>query len=216
MKSKYTTTEIIGRRFNRLVVQSYFGIGKYGDHSWNCLCDCGNMKVVASTHLANNRVKSCGCLPAILGRDVALAGNTAVKVTHGQSKTRTYRIWLSMKRRCNQTGITPNGYKSEGIAVCEEWRDSFLVFYGDMGECPSDGHSIDRIDSRGNYEPSNCRWATDLEQAKNKSNNRFIEHNGERHHLAEWSRITGISSPTLRLRLEHGWNVSDALTRPVR
>ena len=122
--------------------------------------------------------------------------------------TSTYNIWAAMKRRCQ----TPNDscyykYGAKGIKVCDRWQ-SFDNFYEDMGSRPSLEHSIDRINNTGNYCPENCRWATKLEQAKNKSNNRFLEItiNGkvERRIIPEWSRISGVQLWTIRARLKKG------------
>ena len=120
-----------------------------------------------------------------------------------------------MKERCyNPNRNSYCWYGAKGICVCDEW-DDFENFYDwSMDNGYSDELTIDRIDSNGNYCPENCRWLTDREQANNRSTNRIIEYNGESHTLEEWSRITGIASSTIRMRLdEYKWDVGKSLTK---
>ncbi len=120
-----------------------------------------------------------------------------------------------MKERCyNPNRNSYCWYGAKGICVCDEW-DDFENFYDwSMNNGYSDELTIDRIDSNGNYCPDNCRWSTDREQANNRSTNRIIEYNGESHTLEEWSRITGIASNTIRMRLdEYKWGVEKVLAK---
>lgn len=122
-----------------------------------------------------------------------------------------------MKERCyNQNRNSYCWYGAKGICVCDEW-DDFENFYDwSMNNGYSDELTIDRIDANGNYCPENCRWSTDREQANNRSTNRIIEYNGESHTLEEWSRITGIASSTIRMRLdEYKWDVEKSLTKSI-
>lgn len=132
--------------------------------SWLCKCECGTERTVLRQSLAEGRSKSCGCfnLEAIARRNHK----------HGHApaggETGTYLKWKSMKRRCFD--VKAKGYRyygGRGITVCERWRDSFANFLADMGECPF-GRTLDRKDPNGNYEPSNCRWATYAEQTRNR------------------------------------------------
>ena len=128
---------------------------------------------------------------------------------HGMTHTRVHSIWTNMLSRCH---TDPQGtYGKRGITVCQEWEHSFLKFYQDMGEPPSPEHSIDRINTRGNYEPGNCRWATRKEQARNTTKNTFLVLNGQSKTIAEWSEITGIKSATICVRLANGMSHEEAL-----
>lgn len=136
-------------------------------------------------------------------------------VTHGMSHTRIYKLWIGMRVRCQYVGA-PNYrfYGARGIAVCERWA-SFANFYSDMGD-PPPGMSLDRIDSARDYSPDNCRWATDAQQARNRSNNRPIELGGITKLLQEWIEQSGIPYYTVRGRIDKlGWSVERALTTPV-
>ena len=121
-----------------------------------------------------------------------------------------------MIRRCeNPKAKNFPRYGGRGITVCERWRTSFEAFLSDMGSRP-EGKTLDRIDNEGNYEPSNCRWATASEQQRNMRSNQWVEFNGERMIVTDWARRLGISHGTLRHRLARGWSVELAFTTPVK
>jgi hypothetical protein len=106
-------------------------------------------------------------------------------------------------------------YGGRGITVCDRWRDSFVAFYEDMGERPSPKHSIDRIDSNGNYEPGNCRWATPKQQMNNRRANRMITIDGETLSLQKWADRSGINRSTIYSRVGHGWPLDKAVSVPA-
>jgi hypothetical protein len=115
-----------------------------------------------------------------------------------------------MVARCtNPKHRAYKSYGGRGITVCARWR-SFTNFLADMGEKP-EGLSLDRIDYNGNYEPDNCRWATDKQQARNKRNSSHITLNGETHTISEWAEILHIHPATISDRLQHGYTAQDAL-----
>ena len=137
---------------------------------------------------------------------------------HGGKGTPEYAAWRSMKRRCYAPNCSQyHNYGGRGIEVCPEWKDSFIQFREDMGLKPSPKHSLDRIDTDGNYSPDNCRWATAQEQMANVRYNRKLTFQGRTLCLAEWSREVGIKDATIRKRLDiHGYTVEEALTIKVR
>lgn len=132
---------------------------------------------------------------------------------HGKSGTPAHNAWLRMRDRCKNDRSPGGDYGRRGVTVCARW-DSFENFLEDMGQPPA-GTSLDRIDVNGNYEPSNCRWATRKQQARNTRANTMLELRGARRTIAEWSEVTGIKPATICVRLASGLSVEDALTRPV-
>lgn len=143
------------------------------------------------------------------------------RLKHGDASNITgkapeYRIWEGMKRRClnpNMTGYSDYGGK--GITVCKEWQESYEIFLKDMGRKPSPKHTIERINSKGNYEPTNCKWATPKEQANNRKNNRRLKYHGESRTMTQWSELYNMPKTTLYNRLKRGWSIEDALTKPI-
>lgn len=137
---------------------------------------------------------------------------------HGYKGTRVYRIWVEMRRRCrcaDPNRRTYKYYKKKNIKVCGRWRD-FIKFLEDMGEPPTIYHSIDRIDGRGHYTPSNCRWATPLEQANNCHDNNIVCLYGKKKSISEWCREFKMKRTTVWNRLNRGWPIEDAFTiRPL-
>jgi len=141
------------------------------------------------------------------------------RITHGHTcngvKSHTYKVWRSMMQRCyrKKEKAYPR-YGGKGITVCERWH-SFANFLSDMGETP-DGLTLDRIDGFGNYEPSNCRWATTSQQARNKRTTTMVMYEGKIVALADLADRFEIKCGTVKLRLKKGWNLIDALTtRPM-
>lgn len=154
-----------GLRFGKLTVISFSHM--VGKHSyWNCLCDCGNDHIARCDCLKSGSVKSCGCMNTI-DREKP----TSTK------KHKLYRVYWGMKQRCyNPKTKHYNRYGGRGITICEEWLNSYDVFYDwAMTNGYQDSLSIDRIDNNGNYEPTNCRWATQAEQAINKTQRKSAE-----------------------------------------
>ena len=209
---------LLGMTFGRLTVIDgpyYFnGSGNRSDHKhWTCRCVCGKIKYrVDHFNLVYGKSLSCGCL-----RDERLRE----KLTkHGESspatRTAEWSIWSGMKDRCyNQNERAYGNYGGRGITVCERWLNSYPNFLFDMGRRPSDKYSLERIDVNGNYEPRNCCWATDKDQARNRRNNVFLEYRGETLCIAEWAERLGIKERIIRSRIRYGWSVDRTFNEPI-
>ncbi len=204
--------DMTGKRIGHLIVLRRASHGLYGrgHAAWVCKCDCGKKIVADGTLLRRGYYSSCGCMRRKRLHDIAYK--------HGMTNTRLFKIWSCMKQRCYYPKyIDYCSYGGRGIKVCDEWKNSFQTF---ASWAISNGYnnalSIDRINVDGDYTPQNCRWATNIEQANNRRNNHYLTYHGERHSIAEWSRIKNISYDTLKSRIALGWSVEDAFERPVR
>lgn len=200
-------TNLVGERFDRLLVtgtaEPFIRPNGKVRHRWKCRCDCGSDVEVRGEDLRSGNSRSCGCIQREKARDRFL--------THGMTRSAVYRVWSQMKRRClNPDDASFCKYGARGIMVCDRWQNSFEAFLDDMGPRP-EGHSIERIDNNGNYEPSNCRWATTKEQVRNKRNNVWGELNGQRLILEDIARAHGVSSKGVsKVRLRKNVSVEDA------
>ena len=200
----------INQIFGRLTVIDSFRKNKSGKtRSYcKCLCDCGTVIIVRSDSLKNGHTKSCGCLH----RDI----NRKRLTTHGESKNPTFITWRQMIQRCcNPKSKSYPHYGERGVAVCEQWVDSYQTFLSDMGERPKD-KTLDRIDNDGNYEPSNCRWATLSEQVCNRTNTIRFTINSETKTLMEWCKTIGRDHMLVRGRLARGKTPYQALFTPIQ
>lgn len=171
------------------------------------VCRCGAVVVVRLEH---GVPRSSGCRACFFKR----------QTKHGHAlwrrTSKTYTNWQQMLARCTDENVVQyQDYGGRGIKVCERWRHSFPNFLADMGERP-DGHSLDRIDNEGNYEPGNCRWATRTEQNRNSRRNVLLTHNGETMPISAWAERLGVDDKPIRFRIRRGWSTERALTEPVR
>ena len=149
---------IAGKKFNFLTAISFHETSKAGA-KWLCICDCGNTTVVNSLKLRSGRTMSCGCYRKAL---------TPNKRHGAANKTKTYKTWKEMRHRCMNANATQfKWYGGKGVSITDRWND-FAMFLEDMGE-RQPNTTLDRIDPSGNYEKSNCRWATPKQQAETNS-----------------------------------------------
>ena len=203
--------DLTGQRYGRLVFVRQFKKDNHNRWMWECLCDCGNTTVVLPNNVKNGSISSCGCLKKDLLHEKLYK--------HGiPGSHHLYRIWSSMKRRCNSPNTKEYAhYGGRGIYVCDEWMHDAKAFYDwSMANGWKEGLTLDRIDNDGPYCPDNCRWVTYKIQMNNKSNNIRIDWKGENHTLSEWSEIVGLNVETLKYRIEVGWPVDKAMTVPPR
>lgn len=173
-----------GARYGRLIVLGFSKrVGEYS-YLWNTRCDCGNEKTVEGRLLRSGRTRSCGCLRS---------ENTAkMKTTHGACYTKENACWRMIRSRCeSRTNPRYSSYGGRGIKVCVRWQ-VFANFLADMGERPDWATSIDRIDNNGDYEPSNCRWATNIEQARNRRSNKIVNILGHAFHVVDAESALGL------------------------
>ena len=204
---KANLINLVGERFERLLVLSRSENSLSGKVKWLCRCDCGNEKTIGSAALRSGATRSCGCFN--------LERCAELKTKHGMITHSAYGTWKSMMGRCHNSNDKDYAdYGARGIVVCEAWHD-MPTFAQDVGEKPANC-SLERIDNSKGYEPSNCKWATPFEQGANKRNNHHLLIHGEVIHLAEVSRVYGIKESTLRNRLYLGMSDEDAVFVPVR
>lgn len=135
--------------------------------------------------------------------------------TYKATKSFTYRSWEAMRCRCRDAArVEYKHYGGRGITVCQRWENSFPAFLEDMGERPP-GTTLDRVDTDGNYEPGNCRWATMQEQHQHTRRSRIVTFKGRSLTVSAWARILGIDRSTLRRRLDKGIDAELAVSMPV-
>jgi hypothetical protein len=203
--------DITGKNFNNLLVikQAYI---ENRHVYWLCKCDCGKECIVQGNRIKSGHTKSCGC------RKQNIFDNGGPNKTHGSSKSRLYRIWAGMIRRC----CNPNSekfkkdYQDRGITICPEWRDFSVFSKWAINNGYRNDLTIDRKDNDKGYYSENCRWATAKQQGNNKQNNINITYKGQTHTLAQWVEILGtIKYGTLYNRIVNGWSIEDAFNIPV-
>lgn len=210
--------DLSGQRFGRLTVlklekqeQRIIKGKKYGQiYYYLCKCDCGNILTVKRSLLLANKTTSCGCYK----HDIVKSVNTK----HGKRNTRLYKIWCNIKYRCNnKNAINYKRYGGRGITICDEWMKDFKNFYDwAINNGYNDLLSIERINNNGNYEPSNCKWATNKEQAQNRRSNFNITLDNKTQCLTKWAEDYNIDESAVRDRIARGWSFEKAIKTTSR
>lgn len=201
--------DISGRSYGRWKVLNRVKSTRKNAIKWLCECSCENKttrEILGST-LKNGTSKSCGCMQKEEG------------LTHNLSKTRIYRIRMMMIQRCyNPVSTDYTNYGQRGIRICDDWLgdSGFINFNKWANENGYDKElSIDRIDVNGNYEPDNCKWATDKEQGNNRRTSVFIEFDGVTKTMAQWEEFYELTTDIIGHRMRKGMTGKD-LIKPVR
>ena len=194
-----TIKNMVGERYSNLTVLEYSQIKNNNSH-WICRCEiCGNKTEVSRPNLRSGNTKDCGCM-----KSKKISNATT---THGYSRSPTWVSWSKLRQRI----ITKKNKTYASIDYDKRWED-FEVFLQDMGERP-EGCSIDRIDNTKGYYKENCRWATQREQCRNKSNNVILTYNGLTMCATDWSEYLGINTDTIRRRLKRGLSIESVLKK---
>lgn len=218
-------TPVVGVNYNGLVVLGRTRTANGHLFAW-CRCTCGKEWRVNEYNLRSGNTKSCGCYATSVRRSPRPSMRVKrdpkpKRVKHGATsgsgyRSPEYRSWLKMKERClNPNHVHYDRYGGRGVKVCERWSNSFVAFLEDMGSKPTTDHSIDRFPEKdGNYEPGNCRWATDKEQNRNLRSNRMMSADGVTKCVGEWAEITGLTRNTIYHRLRTGWAPEEIVSTP--
>lgn len=189
--------DLTGRRFGRWTVEGLshqVGTMLY----WHCICDCGTKRPVFGADLKRGGSISCGCFM----RETVVERH----LTHGMTKHPAYRSWINMKTRCeNPEHDSYLLYGGRGVRVCEEWQNSFEVFWRDMGPTWRKGLTVERMDVNGHYEPNNCCWATRKEQAGNRRTERLIDTPEGKMSVTKAAELFGLTRNTVFARIRYGW-----------
>lgn len=215
-RTRENPLHMIGARFGRWLVLGYNGVAdERGAKFLSCQCDCGAVREVRAASLRSGSSQGCGCTMP----DAVRARSTK----HGMSSRKKnirlngYGQWIGMRSRCrNPNDPSYDRYGGRGIDVYDEWFESIDAFMAYIGPRPSMRHTIDRIDNDKGYVPGNVRWATHVEQGRNRRTNRVVEYGGMARCVTEWATLLGIKAKVIFDRLNDGWPAERALRTPVR
>lgn len=211
----------VGEKLGRLTIESKFFDGQIRKTMAECKCDCGNIVKCRLTSIVQGKTVSCGCYKAEKARERTICRN--YKHGNGNNNYRLFRIWSAMKTRCYNVNCKSYvDYGGRGIKICDEWLNDFAAFEKwSLDNGYTESLSIDRINVNGDYESSNCRWATYEEQAANRRNNRQdtvkITAFGETKAVRNWlddPRCKVSSMTTIVYRIGAGWSPEEAISKP--
>ena len=204
--------DLTGKRFGRLTVieraEDRVRPG-YKAPMWKCKCDCGKVIITYGALLRKGLTRSCGCY----AKERLPIAN---KKYEDEDRYLVER-WRRIKGRCSKYDpVHRKNYYCRGIKVCKEWENDFYAF---KEWAIHNGYSpeltIDRIDNDKGYSPDNCRWIPEKEQHRNVRSNHIVEYNGEKMPLVVAAEIAGVRYDLAYDRIRHGWDINDALTRPL-
>lgn len=206
---------MVGNKYGRLTVLEVYSIKENGRSRTmcKCLCECDNIKDIRKYSLTHNITESCGCITKeqakVKGKKMG-KGNKK----HALSGTRIYKIWSSMRRRCdNPKDKSYNNYGGRGITYNPKWA-SFENFYTDMSDGYDEEMTLERIDVNQGYSKENCCWITMGEQQGNKRNTRYLIINNEKIKVIDAAKIYNLSISTIIGRLKRGWTYDDCILSP--
>lgn len=183
--------DLTNKKFGNLIAVEQVGKDKSRNILWRCRCDCGREIIVKACELKRGHTKSCGCYH----KQRASYAN----ITHGGSKTKLYMVWSDMLARCENTRHHAyKWYGEKGVCVCDEWRDFASFREWAIKNGYKIGLTIDRIDGNGNYEPSNCKWATRQEQSDHLSSCVFVDFMGEGLNITQFCKKYDVSQSHFR------------------
>lgn len=199
--------DIIGLKFGKLIVEKraekYYSASGQSIVFYECKCDCGNVHKVRSIHLRRGKIQSCG--------------NCEDKL-HGESNSRLYRIWNTMRYRTSEDYSQKHLYYEKGIQVCNEWQKykSFAEWSKSNGY--KEGLQIDRRDNSKGYNPDNCRWITSKENCNNRDVTFMVNYKGVDYPFTQLTEIKNLTiySGAIRARIKRGWSIEDAFDTPIR
>lgn len=196
-----------GDRFGRWVLIKF--TEKRTSHNyWLCKCECGTKRNVSIKSLMKGDSSSCGCFRE--------ENRTNLRKTHGFTNTRTHNVWCQLRSRCgNEQSPKYKNYGGRGIKVCDRWKNSFENFLEDMGKCPSNKYSIDRIDNEKGYNKQNCRWATNTQQQRNTRKNFLIQFEEKTKPLSEWCEILNLPYARIYRRLKSGYSPEESFSKTI-
>ena len=212
-----------GVRYGRLIaispIEQFTSTGTR-KWAWKCKCDCGKEIITRADNLGNSETKSCGCYKCEINK-ITIEYTRGSITKHGDSArdkmNDIYKLYHCIKGRvnCNRERDARN-YKNRGIDICDEWKNDYLSFKKwALNHGYKKGLQIDRINNDIGYQPDNCRFVTQKENAMNKRTNKYLTYNNETKIIAEWIKLSSIKSATFRSRLRGGWSIEKILTTPV-
>lgn len=208
----FKSIDLTGQKFGRLIaIRNTNTKNKWNTYIWECKCDCGKTVLVDCHKLRSGNTKSCGCLYI----DKAKTMSKKYLQKHGKCDSAIYHIYTEIKSRCfNHNNKSYKYYGGRGITICDEWLNDFMSFYNwAINNGYEKGLSIERMDTNGNYEPSNCCWISMKEQQRNKRNNVYFDYGGNKYLQSDLCKKFKINVSTFRNRIKKGISVNEAINK---